>query len=243
MMQSSPNQTQLHRRVGDDTATALQLLAASVVGIGLLAVLVFWPAGTTGWLEGWLYIGTAAACLLGLFIYVRRVNPEIVDRRRRIGKGTKRWDKVLMALLTPVFLGTYVVAGFDAARFEWTQMSVGWWPLGLTLLVLGTALYAWSMGVNPFFEKTVRIQRERNHRVIDTGPYAYVRHPGYLGFFGWSLSAPLLLGSWWAFAPALLTIIGLVVRTALEDRTLRNELTGYKAYASRVRYKLLPGLW
>ena len=99
------------------------------------------------------------------------------------------------------------------------------------------------MGVNPFFEKTVRIQTERGHRVIDTGPYAFVRHPGYLGFFGWCLSAPLLLGSWWAFVPAVLSVVDLVVRTALEDRTLREELEGYEAYSNRVPHRLLPGIW
>jgi protein-S-isoprenylcysteine O-methyltransferase Ste14 len=99
------------------------------------------------------------------------------------------------------------------------------------------------MGVNPFFEKTVRIQTERNHRVIDTGPYAFVRHPGYLGFFGWLLSVPLMLGAGWALVPAALAILSVVARTALEDRTLRRELDGYEAYADRVRYRLIPGIW
>ena len=111
------------------------------------------------------------------------------------------------------------------------------------LFIAGMALFSWSMGVNPFFEKTVRIQTERGHRVIDTGPYAFVRHPGYVGFFGWCLSAPLLLSSWWAFVPAILSVIGLVIRTALEDRTLLQELDGYAAYAERVRYRLMPGVW
>lgn len=99
------------------------------------------------------------------------------------------------------------------------------------------------MGVNPFFERTVRIQTERGHRVIDNGPYRFVRHPGYLGIFGWSLTTPLLLGSWWAFLPALLSIIGIMIRTALEDRTLREELTRYEEYTSRVHFRLIPGIW
>ncbi len=99
------------------------------------------------------------------------------------------------------------------------------------------------MGVNPFFEKTVRIQTERGHHVIDSGPYRYVRHPGYVGLFGWSLSAPLLLGSWWAFIPATLSVFALVIRTALEDQTLRDELAGYEEYVSRVHYRLIPGIW
>ena len=104
------------------------------------------------------------------------------------------------------------------------------WFVGLILFIPGTALYTWAVGVNPFFERTVRIQTERGHHVIDTGPHRFLRHPGYLGFFGWRLSTPLLLGSWWAFLPSLLSIVGLVIRTALEDRTLRTELAGYEEY-------------
>ena len=117
------------------------------------------------------------------------------------------------------------------------------WLPGIAVWLAGNVLFTWAMGVNPFFEKTVRIQTERGHRVIDTGPYAFVRHPGYLGFFGWALATRLLLGSGWAMVPALLTVAGLVVRTALEDRTLQAELAGYAEYAQRVRFRLVPGLW
>jgi protein-S-isoprenylcysteine O-methyltransferase Ste14 len=100
------------------------------------------------------------------------------------------------------------------------------------------------MLVNPHFEKTVRIQRDRSHKVIDAGPYRIVRHPGYACVIpGFVLCPPLVLGSWWSFVPALAAVIVLVIRTALEDRTLRNELPGYKEYAQRVRYRLLPGVW
>ncbi|MCP4333229.1 MAG: isoprenylcysteine carboxylmethyltransferase family protein [Gammaproteobacteria bacterium] len=208
-----------------------------------MATLIFWPAGSIDWFRGWLYIVVVTVNLLALLFYVQRVNPGLIEQRQHIGEGTKRWDNVLMAIFAPLFLSIYVVAGFDVIRFVWTTMSAWWWPVGMAVLIPGTVLYAWSMGVNPFFEKTVRIQTERSHRVIDTGPYAFVRHPGYLGFFGWCLSAPLLLGSWWALVPALLSILGLVIRTALEDRTLREELAGYHAYTNRVRYRLIPGLW
>jgi protein-S-isoprenylcysteine O-methyltransferase Ste14 len=122
-------------------------------------------------------------------------------------------------------------------------MPAGFWPLGFVIFLPGMALFIWSMGVNPFFEKTVRIQTERGHRVIDTGPYGFIRHPGYLGFLAWSISIPLFLLSWWAFLPALLSVVGIVIRTALEDRTLRKELTGYEEYTRWVRYRLIPGIW
>jgi len=116
------------------------------------------------------------------------------------------------------------------------------WLLGLAIFVPGWAIAIWSMVVNPFFEKTVRIQTDHGHRVIDTGPYAYMRHPGYVGFAGWMLSTPLLLESTWAFVPAIISVALLVIRTALEDRTLHAELPGYAEYTSRVRFRLIPGV-
>ena len=113
-------------------------------------------------------------------------------------------------------------------------------PVGLVLFVLGGGLFIRAMGENPFFEKTVRIQHERDHHVIETGPYRFVRHPGYVGLVAWVLSFPLLLTSPRAFLPAGLTAICLVVRTALEDRTLHNKLPGYADYATRVRSRLVP---
>lgn len=220
-----------------------RLIIATIAGLGLFAGIIFLPAGGIDWLAGWLYFGIVTTSLFASFVYLRRVNPEVIEHRLHLGKGTKSWDKLWSVFFTPVFLAIYVVAGFDAVRFQWSTMPLWLWPLGLALWLPGYVLFAWSMGVNPFFEKTVRIQTERGHYVIDTGPYSYIRHPGYLGFFAWSLSAPLFLGSWWAFLPALLSIVAILIRTALEDRTLLGELTGYREYAGRVRYRLIPGVW
>jgi protein-S-isoprenylcysteine O-methyltransferase Ste14 len=110
-------------------------------------------------------------------------------------------------------------------------------------VILGSALSVWAMASNRFFSGTVRIQRDRGHTVVDGGPYGLVRHPGYLA---WCISAPaipLMLGSLWALIPALLGLCALVLRTSLEDKTLREELPGYEGYAQRVRYRLLPGVW
>ncbi len=219
------------------------LPVAVAAAVAIFAVVIFWPAGRLDWLAGWIYVGVVALYFLVSLVYLERVNPEVIEARMRMGKGTERWDIVWGIIFGPILLAIYVVAGLDAIRFEWSAMSPLLWPLGLILFVSGAALFSWSMGVNPFFEKTVRIQTERGHRVIDTGPYARVRHPGYVGFFGWCVSAPLLLGSWWAFVPAIASVVGLVVRTALEDRTLLHELEGYAAYSERVRYRLLPGIW
>ncbi|MCU7812246.1 MAG: isoprenylcysteine carboxylmethyltransferase family protein [Candidatus Thiodiazotropha sp. (ex Notomyrtea botanica)] len=221
----------------------VRMLISSIVGLFLFGVTIFWPAGSLEWTAGWLYLVLITSSFLINVIYLLRVNPEVIAHRLHMGKGTKRWDKIWSVFFTPAFLAIYIVAGFDAVRYEWTTMSFWFWPLGLLLWLPGNLLFTWSMGVNPFFEKTVRIQTDRDHRVIDTGPYRFVRHPGYLGFFGWSLSAPLLLGSWWAFVPACLTIVVIVIRTILEDQTLQRELTGYQEYANRVPYRLIPKIW
>ena len=221
----------------------VRLTASLIAAVVVFTALIFWPAGRLDWPAGWIYMAIVTANFAVNIAYLKRVNPVLIGARTRIGPGTKRWDIVWGALFGPVLIATYIVAGFDAVRYEWSTMAPGWWALGFVLFVAGMGLFGWSMGVNPFFEKTVRIQRDRGHHVIDTGPYAVVRHPGYVGFFGWCVSVPLLLGSWWAFVPAGLSVIGIVVRTALEDRTLRAELDGYEAYTTRTRYRLIPGLW
>lgn len=220
-----------------------QLAAAVLAGVGTVGAVLFGPAGTLCWPAAWIYLGIVAAHFCVNVIYLNRVNPELIAHRMRLGPGTKRWDIIWSVLSAPLFVAIYVVAGLDVVRYGWSSMPAWLWIIGIALFLPGAWLLTWSMGVNPFFEKTVRIQTERGHRVVDTGPYAYVRHPGYAGFFGWTLGTPLLLGSWCALGPALLSGIALVIRTALEDRTLRRELEGYEAYAERVRFRLIPGLW
>ncbi len=225
---------------------ALALAFTGVVGI-IVAVL-FLPAGRLNWVAGWVYVLLIIVNTVINYVYLRQTNPTLIVYRTRIGHGTKTWDTILMAVLTPVLLSVYGVAGLDAGRLGGSAIpSLIWpallWPLGFALFMVGAVLLTWSMGVNPFFEKTVRIRTERGQRVVDTGPYRFVRHPGYAGFGIWILSVPLLLGSWWAFFPAILSIAIVVVRTAWEDRTLRQELPGYREYTDHVRFRLIPDVW
>ena len=211
--------------------------------LGGFGALLFVPAGRWDWTAGWLYLAIVSLNTAANLALMRRRNPTLIEHRLRVGPGTKTWDKVWMAVFAPFVLAIYTTAGLDAARFGWSTVPLWLWPIGLALFLAGTMLLTWSMGVNPFFEKTVRIQTERGHTVIDTGPYTYVRHPGYVGFVGWLISAPLLLGSWWAMIPAVLSVALVVARTVFEDRTLHNELPGYVAYARRVRFRLIPHIW
>ena len=221
----------------------LKLTIILLISFDLMLAIIFWPAGSFYWLQGWLYMGLLFSFIVINVVYLIIVNPDLLEHRLKIGKGTKLWDIVWFVLFAPVVLEIFVTAGFDAVRFEWSSMTFWLYLPGILLFVAGMLLLGWSMGVNPFFEKTVRIQVERGHRVIDTGPYRYIRHPGYVGFAGWILSAPLLLGSWWAFIPSIISVIALIIRTSLEDRTLCEELSGYVEYSKRVRYRLIPNVW
>lgn len=210
----------------------------------VFAALLLWPAGRWDWMPGWHYVGLFSIYLALSLGVLLKVNPAVIVARMRLTSGTKTWDKWWGALSAPVITAVWVVAALDAGRYGWgPAMPGGLAWVGLGLFVPGSAIFLWAMAANPFFEKTVRIQTDRGHRVITDGPYRWVRHPGYVGFGGWIVATPLLLGSWWAFAPAALSLITLVVRTALEDRTLRRELDGYAEYAARVRYRLVPGVW
>ena len=213
-----------------------------VVVMVALSGLFYLLARHMSWTLGWIYVGIMVTTVIINLACLLRWNPVLIGRRASYGVGTKTWDWVWLALFALALLALFVVA-VQKGREELSRVPGPGWLLGLAIYVPGWALAIWSMVVNPFFEKTVRIQTEHGHCVIDTGPYAYVRHPGYVGFSGWIISTPLLLGSAWAFVPAVLTVIWFVVRTALEDRTLQAELPGYAEYTTRVPFRLIPGVW
>jgi len=188
----------------------------------------------------------AAVLMGGLLVHgrwVARRNPEILRRRRRIGGDTKRWDLAWVAAFWPLMASIAVVAGGDHAAHGGPTLPAAAWPAGLAGFAAALAVSARAMAANPYFEGTVRIQRDVRQRVVDAGPYRLVRHPGYVGLAGWALASPLLLLSARAFAPAVAAAAWVALRTALEDRTLRRELDGYAEYARRVRWRLVPGVW
>ena len=219
-----------------------------IVGLPVAAIVIVFAgfvlihASRLGWTLGWIYVGIVGVTLAINLVCLRLWNPELIRRRMRVSKFSKTWDKVWAVMFGVAMIAIYVVAVMES-RDRAPSAPGAAWLLGLAIFVPGWALAIWSMVVNPFFEKTVRIQMNHGHRVIDTGPYAYMRHPGYVGFAGWMLSTPLLLASTWAFVPALISVVLLVIRTMLEDRTLHEELPGYAEYASRVRFRLIPGIW
>ena len=180
----------------------------------------------------------------GSALYVWRKNPELVRRRGEVGEGTQSWDILVLGLFGVSYCAVLVVAPLDAVRYRWSTMSTWLWPLGAVMYLTGVLGVTWAMVANTHFEKFVRIQKDRGHQVVDTGPYRIIRHPGYAAaLLSLPLATPLLLGFWWACVPAVVAALCLAVRTALEDRFLQAELAGYQDYARRVPYRLLPRIW
>jgi protein-S-isoprenylcysteine O-methyltransferase Ste14 len=238
--------------LGEDRSSADRLTVMPVriiADIGFFAAFVwvfFTLAGRWDWVAGWVYLGMLFGGALINVLLLWNFNPELLKRRLQFGfgAGTKSWDVICLAAFGLTYLLIVLVGVLDAGRNHWLVMPAWLWLVGAVFFVAGSALINTSMLANPFFEKTARIQNDRNHHVIDSGPYRYVRHPGYVGVIaGFILAAPFMLGSWWALVPAILSVVSIVVRTALEDHMLLDELDGYKAYASRVRYRLVPYLW
>ena len=209
----------------------------------LFGLLLFAAAGRLDWPRAWVYLG---AVLLGELLtaaILAVANPEILERRGKMGAGTKSYDRVFVAIWLFLAFATPVVAGLEVGRSGASPVPLAGIYVGLVVMLLAYLFGAWAMAVNEHFELLVRIQTDRGHRVVDSGPYRIVRHPGYLAAIVGSLSAPLILGSLWAFVPVIAGAVLFTVRTALEDRTLREELAGYPEYASRTRHRLLPGIW
>jgi protein-S-isoprenylcysteine O-methyltransferase Ste14 len=220
--------------------------SAILYAIGLpptLVALVFLPVGRIDWAPGWTFIAILVAAFSLSALLLARVNPVIYRARSRFQPGTKKWDLILLAVMLPAMVLEIPLATLDAGRVGWSNVPLWVVPTGYLLLIAGIALTTWAQAVNPFFEPGVRIQKERAQRVITSGPYRFVRHPGYTGAIAIFIAIPLALASWWGLLPAAFSIALLVIRTSWEDRLLRAELSGYGSYARRTPYRLLPHFW
>lgn len=209
----------------------------------LWGALLFGAAGTLGWRRGWLCMGAYALSLLLNLIIVGKLNPQIIAERGKKHEGTKAFDKIFGVIFGILLLAVPITAGLDAARFGWSTIPFVAFVPGFVLFALGSIPITWSMVANRHLETTVRIQKERDHQVVTTGPYAIVRHPMYIGMILQYLGLPLMVGSAWAYLPSLGAIVAMVIRTRLEDDTLQDELPGYKAFTKQTKYRLLPGVW
>ena len=223
--------------------TLVRFIFTTVFLLGVL----FLAAGRLDWWEAWAYAGMTMFVLLSSRAVLIIKNPDLAQERAARAdqkEGVKSWDKILMpltAMYLPVI--SWVVAGLDK-RFGWTPDIADYIQIiALGVIIIGSSIGTWAMLTNQFFSSHVRIQTDRGHQVVDTGPYQIVRHPGYAGgLISW-LAAPVFFSSYWLVIPTILAIIGSVLRTKLEDDTLQEELPGYKEYVGNVPFRLVPGIW
>lgn len=218
--------------------------------ISLIVFYLFIPlvllvcGGDFGWWQAWVYSLLIVAAGVGGRILAERRHPGLTAERQNIEKiqSAKAWDKVLAPLMAlSVSFPPVIVAGLDH-RYNWSSEFPLWLiVIGFILIALGYAFATWALAENRFFSSMVRIQMDRGHMVCDSGPYRFVRHPGYAGNILALLGIVLALGSVWTLIPAAVALIIAVIRTVLEDQTLQEELPGYRDYARRVRYRLIPG--
>jgi protein-S-isoprenylcysteine O-methyltransferase Ste14 len=211
------------------------------VGLGAL---LFLPAGTLHWPAAWLYVATTAVLGLAGGLWLAKVDPALLEERMRpmMQKGQPAADKKFMLVFGFAALIWFMVIGFDR-RWHWSEMPTALQALGYVLLLAATAFMLRVVRENSFAAPVVKVQAERGHRVIDTGPYAFVRHPMYSGAVLYFAAMALLLGSWWGLALSPVFFMLFSVRAKFEERALIDGLPGYADYLARVRYRLVPGVW
>jgi protein-S-isoprenylcysteine O-methyltransferase Ste14 len=221
-------------------------------GIGLIVIHLLIPlvliicGWDPGWWRGWFYSALIVVAGIGPRVWLEKKRPDLMAERGKFGKAknVKSWDKVLAPLMAvSITFPLVIVAGLDH-HFRWSPVFPTWLNiLGFILVILGYTFAGWAFVENRFFSTVVRIQTDRGHMVCDSGPYRIVRHPGYAANILALPGIMLALGSVWTIIPVIVALIITAIRTALEDRTLQEELSGYRDYTHRVRYRLIPGIF
>jgi protein-S-isoprenylcysteine O-methyltransferase Ste14 len=217
----------------------------SLLWICAVGAALFAPAGTLAWPGGWIFLGELVLSSAVSLVWLAKNDPGLLKERlgAPIQKGQASWDRVLMLAIVVLWYGWVVLMALDAKRWHFSAAPDWVMYSGAVLIPLAFLAVLRTFRENSFAAPVVRIQTERGHRLIDTGPYAIVRHPMYAGAFLYLLGTPLVLGSWLGLA-ALPAIMGLLIgRIFIEEAALRKGLPGYAEYSRRVRYRLVPGVW
>jgi protein-S-isoprenylcysteine O-methyltransferase Ste14 len=221
----------------------INLLIKQVIGTFVFFSVIFLSAGKFNYWQGLIYLGIGLI-MLTLNYTVFRLDDELMKERSKPGEGTKKWDKIILGLSFLATLAMYIIAGLDSGRYHWSpEFHWSICLLGIILTTTGQLLFLIAQKQNKFFSSTVRIQTNRDHTVCETGLYKVVRHPAYMGSFIQLAGFPLIFGSLWSILPVSLSIILLLIRTNLEDKTLNNELIGYLEYAEKTPFKIIPAIW
>ena len=221
-----------------------QLIGQFVVFFVLFALSLFLPAGTLAWAAGWIFLVLFFGFYLAVAAWLIRHNPALLQERLRLRTSDQQgWDKVLFPVLLLCSLVWLSILSFDAARAHWSPVSIWLQVVGAIILVGSFALLFLTFQENAYLSPVVRIQEERGHTVVDTGPYHYVRHPMYAAIVVFVVGTSLLLGAWSGVLVGALFLVMLAWRALLEERTLQAELPGYAAYMNQVRYRIIPYIW
>ena len=223
---------------------AIRWLVRETLGNLMLIAILFGIVGRWNWWMGWALSAIYILWTVSTAVLILPINPAMLAERARPHVDKRKWDTVLLGMMGLMMVVEYVIASLDV-RLGWSpQLPLTLQVIGLVAAIVGNdILLVWSMASNAFFVATVRIQTDRQHTVVSSGPYRYVRHPGYLGSLLLHLGVPFMLNSLWAIIPAAVVALVVIVRTMLEDKTLNAELPGYKEYSERVHYRLFPGVW
>jgi protein-S-isoprenylcysteine O-methyltransferase Ste14 len=222
--------------------TTIQIVLRAVLAPLLMMGLLFLVAGRWDYWQAWVYF-ILNVIILMLMATVFTKNAELVEERLNPKQGMKGWDKFYFAVTTPMYIISLILAGLDA-RFGWTRdMPLAVYIASAVIYIIGQAIFLWARYTNNYFSSVVRIQTDRGQTVCKDGPYRFVRHPGYVGGFLFTIMVGLMLGSWWASIPQVIASSMLIWRTAREDATLQAELPGYKEFTQQTKYRLLPGVW
>jgi len=219
------------------------LFMKQAIGVLLFFSIIFISAGRFVYWQGLLYV------IIGLCMFIvqntaLRLDSDLMNERSKPGEGVKKWDKLILGLSLLVTISIYIVVGLDSGHYHWSP-DFHWsiYLLGIVATMLGQLLFLIAQKQNKFFSSTVRIQTDRGHTVCDTGLYRIVRHPAYLGSVIQTIAFPLFFGSLWCIIPVCISIILLLTRTYLEDKTLKTELSGYSEYTLKTRYMIFPFVW
>lgn len=213
-----------------------------VVNLAALMLIFFGSAGRLNIPRAWIYFLIFFAYLLVMAVALR--DPGLLNERATRKKDLRPWDVRVLIVYAVALISSYVVAGLDVGRFGWSPpVPIGAAVAAFAVFTSAMVLLGWALFSNTFFSTVVRIQTERDHSVATGGPYRYMRHPGYTAMISSFLAMPVAIGSLWALVPAFVAASALIIRTYLEDRVLQAELDGYVDYATRVRFRLVPGLW
>ena len=223
----------------------VRLVVQSAIWLSIMGLLLFLAAGDWRWRQAWAFLAIFAVGSVVFSIWLLRRDPALLASRigPLVQRGQPVWDKVFLVTFILVWCAWLVLMALDAQRWRTSEMPVLLNVLGAVLVIAGFVATLWVFRENTFAAPVVRVQAERAHRVIDTGPYAVVRHPMYASALLYLLGMPLLLGSWYGLLAVPFFVLGLAPRAVLEERLLEKDLPGYGDYMSRVRYRLVPGIW